>query len=83
MTQHEIDIQKQVQREAILSCEAQLRGSDYKIIKCAEDRARGVAKAGLPYDIDTLHEERQALRDRINEAKAALADLEQVEPSEE
>ena len=83
MTQQEIDTQKQAQREIIDSCNAQLKASDYKVIKCAEDKARGVTKANLPYDIDALHEERQGLRDRINEAKAALVDLEQVEPSEE
>lgn len=83
MTQQEIDIQKQAQREIIDSCNAQLKASDYKVIKCAEDKARGVAKADLPYDIDALHEERQGLRDRLNAAKDKIASLEQEKPVEE
>lgn len=83
MTQQEIDIEKQAQREIIDSCNAQLKASDYKVIKCAEDKARGVAKADLPYDIDALHEERQGLRDRLNAAKDKIASLEQEEPVEE
>lgn len=61
----------------------ELQSSDYKVIKCAEDKARGVAKADLPYDIDALHEERQGLRDRINVAKDKIATLEQDKPEEE
>lgn len=83
MTQQEIDIEKQAQREIVDSCNAQLKASDYKVIKCAEDKARGVAKADLPYDIDALHEERQGLRDRLNAAKDKIASLEQEEPAEE
>lgn len=83
MTQQEIDIEKQAQREIIDSCNAQLKASDYKVIKCAEDKARGVAKADLPYDIDALHEERQGLRDRLNAAKDKIAGLEQEKPVEE
>ena len=83
MTQQEIDVQKQAQREIVDSCNAQLKASDYKVIKCAEDKARGVAKADLPYDIDALHEERQGLRDRLNAAKDKIAGLEQEEPVEE
>lgn len=83
MTQQEIDTQKQAQREIIDSCNAQLKASDYKVIKCAEDKARGVAKADLPYDIDALHEERQGLRDRLNVAKDKIATLEQEKPEEE
>lgn len=82
MTQQEIDTQKQAQREIIDSCNAQLKASDYKVIKCAEDKARGVTKANLPYDIDALHEERQDLRDRINAAQDEIARLE-AEPIDE
>ena len=42
----------------------QLAESDYKVIKIAECAACGLAS---PYDAEQLHEERQALRDRINE----------------
>lgn len=72
MTQQEIDIQIQARKEVIQNCESQLKASDYKIIKCAEDKARGVAKANLPYNIDTLHEERQALREQINAAQGEI-----------
>lgn len=60
----------------------ELQSSDYKVIKCAEDKARGVAKSALPYDIDALHEERQDLRDRINAAQDEIARLE-AEPIDE
>lgn len=60
----------------------ELQSSDYKVIKCAEDKARGVTKANLPYDIDALHEERQDLRDRINAAQDEIARLE-AEPIDE
>ena len=43
---------------------AQLATTDYKIIKCSEYQLAGVP---LPYDIATLHAERQALRDEINQ----------------
>ena len=38
--------------------------TDYKIIKCHEYALVG---KDIPYDIEALHAERQALRDRINE----------------
>jgi len=52
-----------------------LRSGDYKVIKCAEDKARGVSKANLPYDIDTLHAERQQKRDRINEIDGTISEI--------
>lgn len=42
----------------------QLAESDYKVIKIAECVACSLP---LPYDAAQLHQERQALRDRINE----------------
>ena len=41
----------------------QLAESDYKIIKCMECQLAG---EDLPYDIEKLHIERQAIRDEIN-----------------
>ena len=41
----------------------QLAESDYKVIKIAECVACGLP---LPYDVEALHSERQAIRDRIN-----------------
>ena len=61
----------------------ELQSSDYKVIKCAEDKARGVAKANLPYDIDELHAQRQAWRDEINQIETDIAQLESVEDEED
>ena len=40
-----------------------LASSDYKVIKCMECYLLGKE---MPYDIHTLHEERQSKRDEIN-----------------
>ena len=45
---------------------SQLEATDYKIIKCAEYQLAGLE---APYNVAELHIERQALRDRINEAE--------------
>lgn len=42
----------------------QLDETDYKIIKCSE---YSLAGKELPYDIEYLHTQRQAIRDRITE----------------
>ena len=41
----------------------ELSNTDYKIIKCIESYLIGEV---LPYDINQLHTERQAIRDQIN-----------------
>lgn len=43
---------------------AQLSASDYKVIKCMEAQLSGEE---MPYDIQEIHAERQAIRDQINE----------------
>ena len=48
---------------------SELQESDYKVIKCAEAMAVG---AELPYDVASLHKERQALRDKINELESEV-----------
>ena len=48
---------------------SELQESDYKVIKCAEAMAIG---AELPYDMTALHNERQALRDKINELESEV-----------
>lgn len=55
------DEQKQARIDEL---KAQLDATDYKIIKCSEYQLAGL---DLPYDIATLHAERQALRDEINQ----------------
>ena len=53
----------------IETLKAQLAASDYKIIKCFE---YSMADEEMPYDIEELHAERQAIRDSINELEAKL-----------
>ena len=60
------------QSELILDIESlksELQESDYKVIKCAEAMAVG---AEMPYDVESLHNERQALRDKINELESEV-----------
>ena len=60
--------------QQIEALKQQLTSTDYKIIKCSEAQLLG---EDLPYDIASLHAERQALRDKINELEAKLeAELE-------
>ena len=48
---------------------SELQESDYKVIKCAEAMAVG---ADMPYDVASLHKERQALRDKINKLESEV-----------
>ena len=48
---------------------SELQESDYKVIKCAEAMAVG---AEMPYDVASLHNVRQALRDKINELESEV-----------
>lgn len=45
---------------------------DYKIIKCMEYQILGME---MPYDINELNEERQAVRDQINTLEDEIAGL--------
>ena len=60
------------QRELILDIESlksELQESDYKVIKCSEAMC---INAELPYNMTELHNERQALRDKINELESEV-----------
>ena len=60
------------QSELILDIESlksELQESDYKVIKCAEAICLNVE---LPYDMTELHNERQSLRDKINELESEV-----------
>lgn len=57
-TKFEIDILKR-----------KITETDYKVIKCHEYALVGKP---LPYDIEALHTERQALRDKINKLEANI-----------
>ena len=48
----------------IATLKEELASSDYKVAKIAECGALGLP---MPYDVEALHKERQAIRDRINE----------------
>lgn len=71
MTEEEINEYNKLNEEAVELTKAQaiadmkqeLASSDYKVIKCMECFLLGKE---LPYDINALHEERQAQRDEIN-----------------
>ena len=47
---------------------------DWKVAKCMEYQIAGL---DMPYDINELHEQRQAIRDRINEIQEELAAVEE------
>lgn len=53
----------------IESLKSELQESDYKVTKCAEALTIG---AEMPYDVESLHNERQALRDKINELESEV-----------
>ena len=50
---------------------SELQESDYKVIKCAEAIC---LNEELPYNMTELHNERQALRDKINELESEVCD---------
>lgn len=55
--------------QSIDSLKTTLSDSDYKFIKCLEYSLNNLE---MPYDVETLHAERQALRDQINELEKEL-----------
>ena len=56
-------------KDEIQALKDSLSESDYKITKCYEASLLGTE---LPYDIEELHAQRQAERDKINELEACL-----------
>ena len=65
--EQQANIQMEIER-----LKSELQESDYKVIKCAEALAVG---AEMPYDVASLHKERQALRDKINELESEVGDV--------
>lgn len=61
------DIQKV--RNKIQQLKDSLAASDYQVTKCCE---AFLTNLPLPYDITTLHAERQLIRDQINELEATI-----------
>lgn len=57
----------------IISLKEELSETDYQVIKCAECTALNYE---MPYDIEALHKNRQAIRDKINEFETKITELE-------
>lgn len=55
--------------KAIETFEKKLANSDYKIIKCYEYSLAGL---DLPYDINELHAEREAIREEIRKLEEKI-----------
>lgn len=67
-----------IQRE-IISLRASLSADvsdigDYKIVKCMEAKLKN---EDMPYDVDDLITQRQAVRDKINELQTQAQELEE------
>lgn len=58
--------------QEIRNMEATLSNSDYKVIKCMEHQMLNME---LPYDVNELNENRQAIRDQINTLEEEIAEL--------
>ena len=65
--EQQANIQMEIER-----LKSELQDSDYKVIKCAEAMTIG---AELPYNMTELHNERQALRDKINKLESEVGDV--------
>ena len=61
------EIARQEREQRIWELKEQLAQGDYKIIKCAEAQLTGEP---MPYDIEALVAERNAIRTEINEIEA-------------
>ena len=63
------DEQKWELIQELVSLEWSLKATDYEVIKAYEYDKCGIK---APYDMDSVHKERQAKRDRINEIQKIL-----------
>lgn len=61
--------EREIIEQEIRNLECNLRASDYEVIKAYEYSICGIK---APYDMSTVHKERQAKRDRINEIQKIL-----------
>lgn len=64
------DEEREQLEQEMISLEWALKAADYEVIKCYEYEKCGMK---APYDIEAIHKERQAKRDRINEIQVLLA----------
>lgn len=65
----EEELAQQQREQRIWELKDSLAQGDYKIIKCAEAQLTGEA---MPYDIEALVAERNAMREEINELEAQM-----------
>lgn len=56
-------------RAEIEGLKRRLAETDYIIVKSSECQLLGIE---IPYDIDAIHKERQAIRDKINSLKSLI-----------
>lgn len=59
-------------KQQVAELKRALADSDYKVMKCYEATMLGHP---LPYDIDEVHAQRQAMRDKINELEPLLPQI--------
>lgn len=62
-----LEIGREKQKSEIATLKKRLEETDYQIIKSSEYQ---LLRLEAPYNLDELHAERQALRDRINELES-------------
>lgn len=77
----ELEKQQQISgiRSQISNLKAQISDTDYQVIKTYEYSLVGIE---TDYDINTLHQQRQSLRDQINALETQIAELTAVEITE-
>lgn len=64
---------RQEKLEEIEKLKAQLASTDYKVVKLSECLAIG---SEMPYNAQELHQQRQAIRDRINQLEMEVQGVE-------
>ena len=69
-----MEVREEIARkeQEIRNMEAALSNSDYKVIKCMEHQ---MLDKEMPYDVNELNENRQAIRDQINALEEEIAEL--------
>ena len=74
MTREEIDMELRSLDGAL--CSSNSSCGDWKVTKCQEYVLAGLE---APYDVEELHAQRQAIRDRINELQQMLDNMDAEE----
>ena len=61
--------EQEQQKQQIKKLQAQIASTDYQVIKCYEYSLAGLE---LPYDIQELHNSREAIREQIRELEEQI-----------